>query len=616
MGVGGKVAAADVPAGLLAEMGRCCNAQEVVLSCGTAVLGRWESGPGPGPRALLAAVEFGVGADAFELRVLDREPRDLAPAELEALRDRLATLKQRLEAAVPAEELDKIRRVEEHVSLVVDYVAESFVLLANDWRIEHVNTQFERLCGRTRARLIGRPLWGEFPELLGTRFESELRAAMEGTVPRVFEQFDPRRGRWVQSRAYPCERGLAVLSLDITDSKTDELTRAHIEQKVLQVQRMEALGTLAGGIAHDFNNILGAILGHVGMLREQLPAHSPARESVDQIDVAGKRARDLVQRILAFGRESAREFVRQPIAPLIEESLALLRSTLPASVQLDVRLGTGPLLATLSPSEVHQLVMNLCTNAWHALGPGPGRIEVALRAAVLETTRPARVGVLVPGRYAVLTVRDEGSGMTAETLARLFEPFFTTKPRGRGTGLGLHVVHNIVTAHGGAMTVTSEPGAGTEFEVYLPVGEARESGPVPQPVDMTTPGRGERVAYVDDDEVVLTMVERLLDRAGFEVTAFSRPEALLEAVKQGAASFDLLVTDYSMPGMSGLDLAREIGAHCPGMPVVVSSGFVSEELREAARAAGVRHLLHKENTYEELPAMAAQVLTGVPLSRL
>jgi signal transduction histidine kinase len=613
MGVGGKAAAGDIPSGLLADVGRRCNAQEVVLSCGTAVLGRWEAAPGP--RFLVAGYEFGVGADAFELRVLDHGPRQLQPAELGALCAGLAELKGRLEALVPAAEQAEIRRVEEHVSLVVDYVAEGFLLLCSDWTIDHVNTQFERDVGRPRAELMGRCLWDEFPLLRGTLFEAEVRTAMEGTVPRVFEEFEPRRGRWSQWRAYPCERGLAVLSMDITERKTDELARTSIEQKLEQVQRMEALGTLASGIAHDFNNILGAILGHVGLLREQVPAHSPARESVEQIGVAGARARDLVHRILAFSRESAREYVRQPLGPLVEESLALMRATLPAAVRLDDRLAGMPLSTTLNPSEVHQVVMNLCTNAWHALGGEPGRIEVGLDGVVLEEARPARVGVLVPGhRYAVLTVRDDGSGMSTETLERLFEPFFTTKPRGKGTGLGLHVLQSIVTAHGGAVGVDSAPGVGTAFTVYLPADESREVGPAPEPADLTTPGRGERVAYVDDDEVVLLMVERLLDRAGFTVTVYASPEAMLEAVSSGTACFDLLITDDSMPGMTGLDLAREVRVLCPGQPVVVSSGFVSEELRAAAHAAGVRHVLHKENSYEELPSLAARALAGdVPL---
>jgi signal transduction histidine kinase/CheY-like chemotaxis protein len=540
----------------------------------------------------------------------------LSPPERDALRELVGRLRRELEAAIPAADQAVERDIEKHVSLVVDFLAEGFILLRADWTIEHVNTQFERVTGRARAELIGQVLWDAFPQLLGTTFESEARAAMEGTLPRVFEEFSQPLGRWIQSRAYPCERGLAVLSIDITDRKADESARADIEQKVLHVQRMEALGTLAGGIAHDFNNILGAILGHVGLLREHVAAGTPARESVEQIGIAGARARDLVHRILAFSRQGTREFVRQPLKPLLDESLGLMRSTLPPTVELTGELGAAdPCTTTLNSSEVHQVLTNLCTNAWDALPGGQGRIDVVLHALDLQSTQPARVGVLVPGRYAVLTVRDNGSGMSPQTLGRLFEPFFTTKPRGKGTGLGLHVLQSIVQTHGGAIVVESVPGAGTSFVVYLPAADAKDTGPVPQPVDTSVPGHGQRVAYVDDDEVVLLMVERLLDRAGFEVTAFGRPEVLLGGLRSGALCFDLLVSDYSMPGLTGLELAREARVLCPRMPVIVSSGFVSDELRAAALAAGVSHVLHKEQTYEELPRLAALTIAAAAAPR-
>ena len=205
--------------------------------------------------------------------------------------------------------------------------------------------------------------------------------------------------------------------------------------------------------------------------------------------------------------------------------------------------------------------------------------------------------------------------MTPETQARLFEPFFTTKPRGQGTGLGLHVLQNIVTAHGGAVVVSSQPGHGSTFQVFLPASRTTDREPASEPQDLGKPGQGERVAYVDDDEVVLLMVERLLERAGYDVTAFARPEGLLEALEHDADCFDLLVTDYSMPGMSGIDLARAVRRLRPGLPVIVSSGFVPEELRAEAAAAGVSHVINKERTYEELAGLASRALSGGAVSR-
>jgi PAS domain S-box-containing protein len=599
-----EVSAGGALDGLMADVARLCHAREASLSCGTTPIARFR-GP-PGPRVAIATQPFGVGPDAFELTAWDDRPRELTPQEAGAF--------QALTEAVNRELAHRRGHrgdegwIRDHLSVTVDYVSDSFILLRKDWTILHVNTQFERVVGRARADLVGRVFWECFPDAIGTGFEREMRAAMDGTVLRAFEDFSRHLGRWFHSRAYPCKEGLAILTIDITDRKADEIARADVEQKLLQVQRMESIGTLASGIAHDFNNILGAILGHVGLLREHIPADAPARESVEQIGIAGTRARDLVQRILTVSRRGQREFVRQPVRPLVEESLALLQSTLPASVELARTLGSEPMSCTLGPAEVHQVVMNLCTNAWQALPHGHGRITVRLRWVHLDEPRPANVGLLLPGRYAELCVDDTGSGMAPDVLARLFEPFFTTKPRGQGTGLGLHVLQNIVTAHGGAVVVHSVQGQGSTFSVFLPASRTEGSGSAAEPKDLRKPGRGEHVAYVDDDEVVLLMVERLLARAGFEVTAYSRPEALLHVLEHDGGALDLLVTDYSMPGMSGIELARAVHRRCPGLPVIVSSGFVSEELRAEAEDAGVFHVINKERTYEELAALASRVL--------
>jgi PAS domain S-box-containing protein len=599
--------------GLMADVVRLCRASEATLTCGTTEVARHRRSPGP--RVMIATQPFGVGTDAYELTAFDDHARALTPQEWGAFQALTEAVNRELAARHDAAARGDEDWIREHLMAAVDYVTDSFILLRKDWTILHVNTQFERVAARARAEVVGRTMWECFPQALGTSFEREMRAAMDGSVLRVFEEFSIPLGRWFHSRAYPCREGLAILTIDITDRKADEAARAEVEQKLLQVQRMESLGTLASGIAHDFNNILGAILGHVGLLRERLGADAPARESVEQIGIAGARARDLVQRILSVSRRSQREFVRQPLRPFIEESLGLLQSTLPASVELVRALGVEQLSCTLGPSEVHQVVMNLCTNAWQALPQGQGRIVVRLRGVRLEAARPADVGALVPGRYAELCVHDTGAGMAPETRARLFEPFFTTKPRGQGTGLGLHVLQNIVTAHGGAVVVSSEPGHGSTFQVFLPASRSNDAEPAAEPQDMSKPGRGERVAYVDDDAVVLLMVERLLARAGYEVTAFARPEELLEALGRDADSFDLIVTDYSMPGMNGIDLARAVRRRRPGLPVIVSSGFVPEELRTEAEAAGVSHVINKERTYEELAGLAARALAGAAATR-
>jgi CheY-like chemotaxis protein len=245
--------------------------------------------------------------------------------------------------------------------------------------------------------------------------------------------------------------------------------------------------------------------------------------------------------------------------------------------------------------------MNLCTNAWHALQGRPGRIEVGL--ALHTVTVPAsRVGkALAAGRYARLWVQDSGVGMDAATQARIFEPFFTTKPTDQGTGLGLSVVHGIVTAHQGAIRIDSVPGQGTTVNLYLPLTD-RE--PAPAPAAPTLPigahGSGQHVLYVDDDEVIVVMVERLLTQAGYRVSAFRDGRAAVAAVQAAPQAFDVVVTDFNMPGFTGMDVARAVAAISPDVPVVISSGYISEDLQAQARAAGVRHLLQKQNSLEEL----------------
>jgi PAS domain S-box-containing protein len=588
---------------------RLTHTRRAVLGCGTQALATWSDGSRA--EVVVATQPFVAGAETYELSLYDTQPRPLTERECGAFQALAEAFRRELEAApaIPPPTLGALW-VRDHVSAALDYVTDAFVLLDHDWHILHVNTQFERITRFTRSRLLGRLLWEGLPDIAGTAFESETRIAMEGTLPRVFEAFSEVLGRWFEVRAFPCRQGLAVLFIDITERRADAVTRADLEHKLLRSQRMESLGTLAGGIAHDFNNILGAILGNAGLLDGEVTPRGA--EYVRQIRIAGERARELVQQILTYSRATTREFVRQPLRPLIEDSLRLLHTTLPANVQLRQQLTDEPLAVTFNPAEVQQVVMNLCTNAWHALGPDGGTIVVELRACDVDTALSADVGRLSPGRYAQLGVEDTGVGMGEETRARLFEPFYTTKPRGKGTGLGLHVLHGIVSAHGGAVTVRSALGRGSRFDVYLPATATSEVRSVPLPPPEPPRAEGQRVAYVDDDEVVQLMVHRVLERAGFRVSAFTDPAELVEAVRDDPACFDLLVTDFSMPGQNGLQVAQKVRALCPGIPIIIATGFASDELKDAVARLGRAEVLFKERTFEELGERATRAVRTHP----
>jgi PAS domain S-box-containing protein len=381
-----------------------------------------------------------------------------------------------------------------------------------------------------------------------------------------------------------------VLARDISDRHQAELARRALEAQLRESQKMQAIGTLAGGIAHDFNNIVAGILGNAALVRQDLPAQHPALASLEQIQRAGLRARNLVRQILSFSRREAPRRVVLPLRPVVEESLALLRATAPAGVAIAERLTEEPLLVEADPTQIQQVLMNLCMNAWQALPVGGGRVEVGLDRE--------------PG-IAHLWVGDSGSGMDAATLERIFDPFFTTKPAGSGTGLGLAVVHGIMLAHQGRIEVRSSPGEGSVFHLRLPLSAAAPAQPGASIRGAAaSPGTGQHVLYVDDDEIMRQVARRLLEGAGFRVTTCARAEDALATLQPGHG-VDLLVSDLNMPGVSGLELCRQVAAAWPGLPLIISSGYVSDDLRVQAAALGVRQVLMKENTVEELVAAVA-----------
>jgi PAS domain S-box-containing protein len=399
-----------------------------------------------------------------------------------------------------------------------------------------------------------------------------------------------------------------VQGTDITERRRDEERSRQLESQLRETHKMQAIGTLAGGIAHDFNNILGAILGNLALAQQDAAPEHPVQPRLTQIHKAASRARNLVGRILAFSRQQPHELVPQPLLPLLDETLELLRSTLPASVALVRRLSDEPLWVNADATQLQRVVMNLCTNAAHALSREHGRLEVGLSMAA--TAPPGATGPWVH-----LWVRDDGCGMDEATRARIFEPFFTTRERAEGTGLGLSVVHGIVAEHGGLITVESAPGLGSCFRIALPrvdpltdpdAASLAGTAGGPAPAD----GAGRHVLYVDDDMVMTVMVQGLLQRAGYRVTTCADAPAAVGLLRAAPRSFDAVVTDYNMPEGSGLDIAAVARALRPGLPVVISSGYLSDELRLAARQAGVRALLAKENTVEELGALLREVLAA------
>jgi len=393
-----------------------------------------------------------------------------------------------------------------------------------------------------------------------------------------------------------------VLANDISERLSSEATRHNLEAQLREAQKMEAIGTLAGGIAHDFNNILAAILGNASLAQNSLPRGHPALVSIQEINKAGGRAKALVQQILTFSRRQPQEFTKQPLRPLVEETLKLLRATLPAGVNIVPQLTDSPLYVSADANQLEQVLMNLCTNAWHAMDGTAGRIDIELDEVMLDRESAESLGTLAPGRYVRLSVEDNGHGMDEATRRRMFEPFFTTKPVDKGTGLGLAVVHGIVQAHHGTIDVRSALGEGTTVAVYLPavLPPSAALAPAVSAPGAGVRGQGERIMYVDDDEAMVFLVTRMLKDSGFSVDGYQSAERALAAVQAKPHGFDLVVTDYNMPQLSGLDLARQLMSIRPDLPVVITTGDITEELSSGAEKAGVRRLVYKPDTVDEL----------------
>jgi CheY-like chemotaxis protein/anti-sigma regulatory factor (Ser/Thr protein kinase) len=354
---------------------------------------------------------------------------------------------------------------------------------------------------------------------------------------------------------------------------------------------METLGTLAGGIAHDFNNILQAIRGYADMSMDEVPPKSQAHADLQEVMKATNRGKEIVQKILAFSRREAHEPRPLRIHPIVREALNLLRATLPPTIDLRQKFKRECGTVLGDSGQIHRIVMNLCTNAFQAMRKNGGVLTVSLKRVVSDDKFLQSQPKLNEQEYVQLTVSDTGEGMDQTTMERIFEPFFTTKNVGEGTGLGLSVVHGIVTSHKGDVIVESEPGKGTTFRVYLPVIEnAAEKA---KKSDGKIAGGHERILLVDDDRVVISVIKRVLDRSGYDVTTRSSGVESLETFRAHPDDFDLVITDQTMPKMTGMKLAGELHNIRPDLPIILISGFGDEVTEKSARAKGIKEFILK-----------------------
>ncbi len=475
----------------------------------------------------------------------------------------------------------------------------------------------ENLVGKDDYQLA----WKEQAELYRT---DDLHVLESGTPKLSYDepQTTPEGKQiWLRTSKVPLlneeNEIIGVLGMyeDITDRKQAEEEREKLQVQLQQAQKMEAIGTLAGGIAHDFNNILGAILGYAEMVQEDSPPGSIVRKDIDQVVKASYRAKDLVKQILAFSRQDKTDQI--PLQPgiIIKEALKMLRSSLPATIDIrqDIDPEAGLILA--DPTHIHQVMVNLCTNAFHAMEETGGTLTISLKMKTLSQNDLANEPRVQPGNFVQLSISDTGPGIAPEIQAKMFDPYFTTKEVGKGTGMGLAIIHGIAKSYKGFVTCQSQLGEGTVFQVYLPIIVDPSLHEIKTaPLDLTQLGN-ERILFIDDEEILAEMGQAMLERLGYRVTVRRNSIEALNTFQNQPDKFDLVITDQTMPGMTGSDLARRMLQIRPGIPIILCTGYSTLVSEEKAKGVGIKGFAMKPLAKKDIAALIREVLDGgKPLS--
>ncbi len=506
---------------------------------------------------------------------------------------------------------------EEQYKLLADNAADVIWTMDTSEKMTYISPAVKELRGVTPEEAMAESLPEKFTPVSLKKVREIFAKKGQLDTPAIFEAKQPcidGSTVWVEInvRNFIDESGnrigLIGTSRNITERKQAEEEKKELEKQLQQTQKMESIGTLAGGIAHDFNNILSAIFGYAELVMANLPPESDNYEMQEQVVQAANRAKDLVKQILLFSRQADQEI--RPVQPhlIIKEALKLVRSSIPSTIEIkqNVPVDCGSILA--DPTQIHQIIMNLCTNAYHAI-PGVGGV-LAVSLSKTEITKEDISSTnleLDPGQYFKLEVADTGHGIDHQTIEKIFNPYFTTKPKGKGTGLGLSVVHGIVKTCGGQIKVYSEPGQGTNIHIYFPIYES-EGDTIAVQTESYLPTGKETILVVDDEKQILNMMKKTLESLGYKVVAHADSQESLKSFKADANNFDLVITDMTMPHMTGLQLTEQLFAIRPKMPIMLCSGFSELISEEKALALGIRKFLTKPIIRTQLAKAIREVL--------
>ena len=540
---------------------------------------------------ILAAVLFTLSTTGLSsaLRRARQSEKSLIESN-RALQNNLAELASRK---------DELRESEERFRVLFEHAPDPFFFLKTDGSLVVGNKSGQDFTGYRDEELQGQNLLdvGLFSaeDLSKARIFLEKSQNGEPTGPSEFAMHH-KDGQpiFAEVSTHPItlkgEQFVLGIARDITDRKRDEQERKRLQVQLQQSQKMEAIGTLAGGIAHDFNNILGAVMGFAELAMHEVDRESGPYQYLQEVLHAGRRAKDLVKQILTFSHQTEQEQTPVLVKLIIKEVVKMMRASLPATIAIRPNIESDALVMG-DPTQIHQVIMNLCTNAGYAMQAEGGRLEVSLLELQIDEESIVNYPNLKPGPYIKLTVADSGPGIQAQDLDRIFEPFFTTKEKGAGTGMGLAVVHGIVTSHGGDIFVRSEPGQGARFTVFLPALKKRVESVIRD--DKPIPTGTERILFVDDEESLANAGRHMLESLGYDVVIRTSSKEALELFNSRPERFDLVVTDMTMPGLTGDRLARAMMQIRPDIPVVLCTGFSTSITEEKALELGIRAFINK-----------------------
>ncbi|MCG8618791.1 MAG: ATP-binding protein [Desulfobacterales bacterium] len=565
-----------------------------------------------------AVLELERGSDPGkidELTLMTRSFNEMMASLRESYRDQYH-VNQSLQSEVDERKAAEAKLQKNHdlVNAILEGTTDAIFLKNKRGEYQLANAACLNAFGKTRREVIGKTDDDLFPPESARAVKERDAEVMGSGQSLLFEErLETAYGDsyWMSNKAPFRDRegkiiGLIGIARNVTELKLAREGKQELERRLQQAQKMEAIGTLAGGIAHDFNNILAAIFGYTDLAAAKMPKDCPAGKSLERVKVAGHRAKDLVRQILTFSRQDDAELTAVLPAPIVKEGIKMIRSSIPTTIRIVENIDSGCREVLANPTQLYQIVLNLCTNAYHAMEASGGDLHISLlNRSSIDGRLDSDAGA-DERWYVSLVIQDSGPGIPEEFQARIFEPYFTTKAQGKGTGMGLAIVHGIVESYGGRIEFHSTPETGTRFEILLPVSDDVQAT-ADEPVKELETGK-EHILFVDDETAIADMGKELLEGLGYSVTASHDSAEALDSFTRNPCLYDLVITDQTMPGITGIELAQRIHSIRPGLPVILSTGYSSQVSDTGSLEGGISTVLPKPVTKKEYARSVRTVL--------